>query len=100
MVESNKKFGNLQIPVITLGFGDVAVSVIAHKAEKYVGISFQNSDPIPIGEEGSDDQIGKTTDEVPMDAVIIFHDPRSIDVVIERLEMAKLEFKNIINPNH
>ena len=88
MIHKNSKLGNTKnVTIVELGTGDIKVGYIKQPDEGYTGVSFKNSDKFDIGH--LHDDAGETTDEYNPEAVIIFTNPKSIDVVIEQLNLAK-----------
>ncbi len=83
------------IDIVEMGLGDVEVSVCGWEHEgvdvkEKVGVMFGPCEPGPIDREIKG-TVGKTVKEVGGKLVIIFHDSRSIDVVINALQEAKKE---------
>ena len=94
MVHKNCKVGKAKkVTVIELGSGDVIVSSISCKVDKYAGIAFVNTLPHEIGTKHN--TAGCTTDDSQPEAVLIFTKIESIEVVERALEKAKILLRNI-----
>tara|TARA_B100000780_G_C20844703_1_gene335675 strand:+ start:145 stop:429 length:285 start_codon:yes stop_codon:yes gene_type:complete len=94
MILNNRQVGKENISkIIEFGKGDINVGVFRNREEKYVGISFENRSVSEIGTKSID--VGLTTDEVTPDTMLTFFKEESIDVVIEKLKVAKIQFRNL-----
>ena len=94
MILNNEKVGKENISkIIEMGKGDVNVGIVRGSDSKYIGITFTNREVSEIGTKSID--VGLTTDEVTPDTVLTFFKEESIDVVIRKLEQAKVYFRNI-----
>lgn len=80
------------ITLIRLGNGDIKVAWVYNKEDGYVGLEFVNDVPGKIGREHNDKG---TTDESKPQAMLIFTDIKSIEVVEEFLKKAKIKLKNM-----
>ena len=94
MILNNQKIGKEVISkIIEMGEGDVNIGVFRNRAENYVGVSFNNREPSIIGTKTID--VGLTINEVTPDTMLTFFKEESIDVLIEKLKEAKIQFRNL-----
>ncbi len=95
MVEKNQTVSKTKnIPVISLGDGDVIISSCFNEDEKYSGITFTNDVPCEIGIDHPEHH-GKTTDELKPNAMLIFTKVESIDVLTDALKEARESLQEI-----
>lgn len=93
MVLHNQQIGEVKgITIIELGNGDTKVAYLHQPEEGYTGVMFKNDVQKPIGTKGNNPP-GITTDEMPPDAMIIFTNVESIEVVERALAKAKIILK-------
>jgi len=80
------------IPTVQLGTGDIIVSHLSFKDEdeEFSGIGFSLGADSEIG-KNYDELIGKTSTDVGVFLQIIATKPESIEIIIDKLEIAKQE---------
>ena len=94
MVHKNVKIGGTKgITLIELGEGDVQVAAISCKEHESAGIEFVNDKPNPIGTKHN--TAGCTTDNTQPQAILLFTNVASIEVVERALTKAKILLRNI-----
>jgi len=94
MIHKNAEIGNTKgITLIELGGGDVQISVISCKVNKYTGVEFVNDKPTPIGTKHN--TVGCTTDNTQPQAILSFTSVASIEVVERALAKAKILLRNM-----
>ena len=74
---------------LEFGYGDICVTPAKHKDNKNVALFFTNVEPGEVGRRVPADKWDPTS----VDAVMIFNNAESIDVVIKHLKIAKKMLK-------
>lgn len=89
MIKKNATFSQLtDVTILEFGTGDILVSEGHGIENDYTAVMFKNQEPKGIGVE-DDTWRGKTSDELQPDVIMIFTNPNSIDVIVDKLQKAK-----------
>lgn len=99
MILENQKLGEKEgVTILQFGTGDINISTVKNEKDEYSGIILWDRSPSEIGTETETE--GLTSDDVPTKVLMSFYNDASIDVVIEKLLIAKRYLKEIKNKSH
>lgn len=82
------------VTLLEFGLGDICMMCIeANDTDggPLGGLIFKATEPHPIGHDDAS-VLGKTTDDIQPEVIMTFSKVESIDVLIERLQMARSQF--------
>jgi hypothetical protein len=94
-IEQNTTIWGIQ-NVTLLEFGKADILVMDAKGESYTCVMFKNQQGAFIDAEDTSVK-GKTATEIQPDVIMLFDNPFSIDVVIEKLQLAKSQMIDIMD---
>jgi hypothetical protein len=94
-IEQNTTIWDIE-NVTLLEFGKADINVMDAKGESYTCVMFKNQQGAYINAEDTTVK-GKTAKEIQPEVIMIFDNPFSIDVVIEKLQLAKSQLLDILD---
>jgi hypothetical protein len=98
MIYKNAKVGEVEgVTILRFGDGSIKMGPTYNSQTGETGIAFAATDPGEIGRSFNDK--GQSTDEVGIDVYMSFDNEASLDVLLDAVIKAKVQFKMLQTAN-